>query len=741
MEDPSQKMHQYLERKQRRQEEFWLRRYGKVLYPVLPKPSSMHSEDTLNSTEGRLPPIRSGQGNPALFQAAGPIKSFPMKGADINPDRKHKQVNMPYHPSGQTTFLPPISHSAKISSHPQSSGMPLSPNQIPAHHLSSEPVELPQPSQQLSPQTSHQEAATHSPIPSHLLEIDEPQPSSPGAHNSPSAYKGHYSPGAHTHPRQSAKVPMQMPGGLHMQHNDGPVKLPPLTQPDSPSLMHTVDISPKTEPRPKKVIRDVQMETNVLKSIKAREDVLDRLRIAGDKLSTVFGDATPLVLSQADPLVRLFYRLVGNLRGRTLDTVEVIAAWKRKTNSPEPFVYYGKDYLATVGPDLAFLDQLSFLRSRLQQKKAADDPFLVEVTPDGIPIEEATTCDLRRAGHRLSSDALRIRMARRAMAAYFGHGDPDRPASASSSLGSPEDLASLLIPKPAPLLQLEGQLLREALIPMVHSVIIQIHAHLAAESEIRESTRDLARRVTSTLCHEEDLSDLQVMLSSSDTSLPLKVMEVMHSMNIKVPPAPPSASSLQPASSMTAALAEVEAEGIVEEEGAAGEPGDEKEMFAEESHADVFVVDHDAMQQSLLSGIEDLIDEDDGLFIDFAVGAMVASLEDPYVEHIAEGSFTVDGWEIDRQLDSLIAGLEASSSGRDAGEDIFNSAPQFHLRMNPQLTGGLEVRGASPLFAPTSSTKPAAVSTTSRKPPPTGLAGVDENRTLGGCTHQEMGVQ
>jgi collagen type II alpha len=27
--------------------------------------------------------------------------------------------------------------------------------------------------------------------------------------------------------------------------------------------------------------------------------------------------------------------------------------------------------------------------------KAAQDPFLMEITPDGVPLEEATTCDLR----------------------------------------------------------------------------------------------------------------------------------------------------------------------------------------------------------------------------------------------------------------------------------------------------------------------------------------------------------
>ena len=48
----------------------------------------------------------------------------------------------------------------------------------------------------------------------------------------------------------------------------------------------------------------------------------------------------------------MLYRLVGQLRQRTLDAIECIAAWKRKTRSPEPFIYYGNDYLGGIGQDL-----------------------------------------------------------------------------------------------------------------------------------------------------------------------------------------------------------------------------------------------------------------------------------------------------------------------------------------------------------------------------------------------------
>ncbi len=151
-----------------------------------------------------------------------------------------------------------------------------------------------------------------------------------------------------------------------------------------------------------------QMELTVLKAIKGREDSLDRLRVACEKLDASFAGGAPVVLPQTDPLVRLFYRLVGTLRQRTLDAVECIGAWQRKSGrSSEPFIYYGTDYLANIGVDLRFLDQQPFLRTRLVNSRAVDDPFLLEVTPDGIPIEEATTCDMRRGGMRFSSEALR----------------------------------------------------------------------------------------------------------------------------------------------------------------------------------------------------------------------------------------------------------------------------------------------------------------------------------------------
>eukprot|EP00798_Chlamydomonas_sp_ICE-L_P007789 gene7789-979_t len=294
MDEASRKMHEYLEKKQRRQEEYWLRKYGKVLYPALPKAENKPMDG--HKPGGFLPPIRGGGepgGQAPLFQAAGPIKTFPMSGAPLNGDRRHHA-----HPLPQGNILPPISQGAYS------------------------------PKAEASEQT----------LTTTMLELDD----NPYGSQSPSP-KSRLLPG----------------GGLAQPHN-GPIHLAPLDQipaveNSSPKGAH---VSPKHEFSHKQAVRDLQMELAVLKTIKGREDVLDRLRTAGNK----------------------------------------------------------------------FIDDYTFLKGRMLNLRPVDDPFLVELTPDGVAIEEATTMDLRRGRQRFSSDALRIRMARKALASYHKTMPPKRPA-------------------------------------------------------------------------------------------------------------------------------------------------------------------------------------------------------------------------------------------------------------------------------------------------------------------------
>jgi hypothetical protein len=46
-------------------------------------------------------------------------------------------------------------------------------------------------------------------------------------------------------------------------------------------------------------------------AIKSREDVIERLKVACDKLGASLGGSAPLALSPTDPLVRLLYRCGG----------------------------------------------------------------------------------------------------------------------------------------------------------------------------------------------------------------------------------------------------------------------------------------------------------------------------------------------------------------------------------------------------------------------------------------------
>lgn len=51
--------------------------------------------------------------------------------------------------------------------------------------------------------------------------------------------------------------------------------------------------------------------------------------------------------------IPFYFRLVGQLRHRTLDAIEEIGAWHRRTDSSEPFMYANVgNYLAYIGTDL-----------------------------------------------------------------------------------------------------------------------------------------------------------------------------------------------------------------------------------------------------------------------------------------------------------------------------------------------------------------------------------------------------
>ena len=112
---------------------------------------------------------------------------------------------------------------------------------------------------------------------------------------------------------------------------------------------------------------------------------------------------------------------------------------------------------------------------------------------------------------------------------------------------------------------------------------------------------------------------------------------------------------------------------LLPEEAGAAAGAEEQEEAEEAGQADIFVVQHRTPEQSMdnlmMQSMEVLAFAadnfiDDGQYIDYALDACVASLEPPFMDMVQPGTFTVAGWEIDRQLDDIIGGLDMGA--RDA---------------------------------------------------------------------------
>ncbi|KAJ9520959.1 hypothetical protein QJQ45_014152 [Haematococcus lacustris] len=413
-------------------------------------------------------------GVPPMFAAAGPIPSFPA--APLDPDRRHNAATQPYYPA-PATFLPSL---AQPQGSPPAGLPPASPlGPLPSHtslpspssplpSVSPNPLLLPP----LGPQLlSHPHAGLplSADLPSFPSQVplgpawksSSPLPQLAASDSSPSHVSAHHA-NQHANHHHANHQPQQQDSSSSLA-GWGPA--PPEAAmagglKPRPSLSHAPNtavtthhmgegpgagggVGPKVVTHHPKGMKDMQLELAVLKTIKAREEVLERLRCAVQKLDTTLGGVAPMALPLGDPLMRLVFRLVGQLRARTLDCVEALGCWHRRTASPTPFMFYGSNYLVGIGHDLvrvavgdalalppptqAFLDAQPFMRLRLEGLRAVDDPFLLSVTPDGIPLEEASTPELRRGSHRFTSDGLRIRLARKVLGMYGGQGR--RPAS------------------------------------------------------------------------------------------------------------------------------------------------------------------------------------------------------------------------------------------------------------------------------------------------------------------------
>lgn len=262
--DASLRMHNYLLAQQRKKEDYWLRKYGKVRDASPPKSlPSLASRPIAGYMNLQpvvsLPAIHGHKGVPPMFQAKGPIRDF----FSLNVTRPHAQQQ-------QHELQLPRNHDAG------GHDSPISPPQ----HTST---------QYAGDHAMHSGSANRqyhkpAPIAEEPSDFGLQMESSLGSNPSSNKLSGldsmrHLNPLQHQHQQHVHQhrgfASMALSGGNAFMNN------PP---------------------------RDLQMELAVLKSVKCREDVLDRLRIASEKLTASFGGGAPTVLPPADPLVRLFYR-------------------------------------------------------------------------------------------------------------------------------------------------------------------------------------------------------------------------------------------------------------------------------------------------------------------------------------------------------------------------------------------------------------------------------------------------
>ncbi|KAG2429849.1 hypothetical protein HXX76_010631 [Chlamydomonas incerta] len=785
--EASKRMHEYLLSKQRKQEEYWLRKYGKVVQaappsvgkpsgnPRLPAigtinsginsgaPSNRTSNAGLPSAEpsgSMLPPIAGAQqahggaapagmlpphnirhqqprGQAPIFQAKEPVRDF-------------FQRNAPR--AGRGGGGGPAARDEY--------GNVIPPSRRPPEPLRRGPNQQPLP-RQLPPLAGGGEQGYGSPQMQMQMQMQQggdgeqqqlagegswslAAQQQQGYASSPDVGGGYGSPEQQQYGQPQYGSPQ---GGYGGSPGAAGGRLAPLQyEASAPALGAGVRTSYNgspgaaggVSPYHQKPLRNLEMELTVIKAIKAREDVLERLRIAGGKLDAGFGGAAPVVLSPVDPLVRLFYRLVGTLRQRTLDAVESIAAWRRKVSPSEPFVYYGVDYLAAIGPDCGFLDSLPFLRSRLSFGKAADDPFLVELTPDGIPIEEATTCDLRRGGQRFSSDALRIRMARKILAQYCGRPLPHEMSSCMMS----EAAAGSAAASPAGAKAAAG----------AAAALAEEEDEEEDEEEQEQAASPSAGAAVQTEPIEEGDGEEDEEEAESEVASPAAAAAAAASMpRAASPPAvpspraaePPTMRAITPPAAVAVAVAVAAAAVAVAVAKPASsddleplpepEPEAEPEPEVQPQPQPQPEPERSAAEQQLP------VFEDDGDFIDFAIGAIIHSLEQPHADSIEPGTFTVAGWEIDRQLEEVVSGIAASSSSSapaaPAAAALPGSKPPSRAGAHPVLGGGAGAgskppsRGAPAVGAakPPSRGGPAGGSILDRispvKPPSRGAAG------------------
>ncbi|GMH33696.1 hypothetical protein BSKO_01530 [Bryopsis sp. KO-2023] len=381
----------------------------------------------------------------------------------------------------------------------------------------------------------------------------------------------------------------------------------------------------------------LHLENQAIKAVKAREDCLERLFICAEKVDDTTKSSGGW-LSKNDPIVRLFYRLVSTLRDKTIVAVETISAFQRLTSATSPFafkyvtidrgndlvytslrclctskhpfsnIYRGVNYLRKMGPDLAFLDEVEFVRRRLREQSVVKDPFLRLLTPNGIPFDEITVADLQRGG-RVNTVALRIRMAAKVMEHDAQHNpveDVDIYSSYQYSTGE-----GPLRSKSARINKVPGQSLYTIVDSAARTIQSVFRGFIKRRSA--KATRGAYVEVQQGV-EESSLRDQLGRWSetnSENDEVDAVLDAVLESLE------PPYVDAFPPGAFTVEQWQCQRPLALTAPQTARRRPGKES------------------------------TEEDE---VDYIVDAMIDSLEGPYENHYMKGTFTVAGWELDRHF-------------------------------------------------------------------------------------------
>lgn len=82
----------------------------------------------------------------------------------------------------------------------------------------------------------------------------------------------------------------------------------------------------------------VEHETYAIKAIQARTDAIQRLRQCCEKVDDHVAARGGFVCN-SDPILKMFFRLVGTVRLKTIDAVECVSSWERNVGRGRTFVH------------------------------------------------------------------------------------------------------------------------------------------------------------------------------------------------------------------------------------------------------------------------------------------------------------------------------------------------------------------------------------------------------------------